>query len=82
MPLARAISVRRSCSARPVSPVSAKPELKTTAALTPFAAHSSRLAIALCAETAMIARSTGAGIALTLAKLGRPWTVSRPGLTG
>ncbi len=60
---ARAASCRRraqrrassSCSARPSSPVSAKPDENITAAFTPLAMHSSAACSAALAGTAMIA---------------------------
>ena len=65
-PPSRASAAACRSSARPSSPISPNPELNTTAARTWRAAQSRSAAATLEAGTATIARSTGAGTALTL----------------
>ncbi|OPZ34255.1 MAG: hypothetical protein BWY96_03180 [Spirochaetes bacterium ADurb.BinA120] len=66
MPPSRALCTRSSSVFPPSSPFSLKPELKTTAALTPLAMQSSTRAGTLEGCTDMMTRSTGPSIAPTL----------------
>ena len=80
MPASRASPAIASWAA--CSPTSANPDVNTTRAPTSFSAHSSSTPITAPGGTVQIARSTGAGMSLTLANAGRPWIVSERGLTG
>ncbi len=82
IPPPRPISMMRSCIARPSGPISAKPAVNMTTALTPFLTHASIASIARLAGTAITAHSTGPGTAARSGKAGRPCTVSRVGLIG
>ncbi len=81
-PLRAARAPSRACAARPASPTSAKPLLKTMAACTPLAAAASSASSTRSAGTTTTARSTGSGIAASEGKAGRPCTVARAGFTG
>jgi hypothetical protein len=65
-PPRRAASATSVSSRRPSSPISPKPELKTTALGTPLATHSWTAWGTALAGTATMARSTGPGMAVTL----------------
>ena len=82
IPLARAISPMRRCRAAPAASVSAKPDVNTTAAPTPFAAHASMVSRTFEAVTATTATSIGPGTSLTCGRASSPCTRSRRGLTG
>ena len=63
MPPSRAICVMRVCISRPSAPISAKPAVNMTTALTPLATQDSIASTARLAGTAMTAHSTGPEIA-------------------
>ena len=82
MPPSRAICVMRVCISRPSAPISAKPAVNMTTALTPLATQNSIASTARLAGTAMTAHSTGPGIAAISGKAFSPCTWSRVGLIG
>ena len=61
MPAARAVATMRSCTARPSSPVSAKPEAMMIAAFTPSFAHSCTAATVPSPPTITMASSGTSG---------------------
>src|ERR1700722_5779975 len=72
---ARAAASARACSAAPSGPVSAKPALSTTAALTRWAAAASMTAGTLAAGVATMARSMGPGTSRRSAQASTPPTI-------
>ena len=82
IPLERAISPKRRCRAAPAAPVSAKPDVNTTAAPTPCSAQASTVSRAFPAVTATTATSIGPGTSAMSGRASSPCTRSRRGLTG
>ena len=82
IPYPRAFSTRAFCRVRPSPPVSAKPAVITTSALTPAAAQSSTADRTASGGTAMTARSTSAGSSRAEQKAGRPAISAAEGFTG
>ena len=82
IPLSRAIPPIRRWRAAPSVPVSAKPEVNTTAALTSRSAHASTASRVTPAGTATMATSISPGTSSMVGRASIPWTRARRGLTG